>query len=53
MITEIEEIFSRLQLKDKRFKKGEVASNDQVECLWSFASVIDSQLSIAKTTKKL
>ena len=52
MITEIEARFSRLQLKDTCFKKGEVASNDQVECLWSFASAIDSQLSIEKTTKK-
>lgn len=52
MITEIEERFSRLQLKDRCFKKGEVASNDQVECPWSFVSTIDGELSIEKTTKK-
>ena len=52
VITEIEERFSRLHLKDRRFKKGEVASDDEVECLWSFASVIDNQLSMENTTKK-
>lgn len=52
VITAVEERFFRLHLKDRRFKKGEVASDDEVECLWSFASVIDNQLSIENTTKK-
>ena len=38
MIAEIEETFSRLHLKDQCFKKGEVASADQVDCLWSFTA---------------
>lgn len=29
-----------------------MASNDQVECLWSFVSAIDGELSIEKTAKK-
>ena len=39
-------------MKDRSFIIGEMATSDSFECLWSFASTIDSKLSMPKTNKK-
>jgi len=52
VISQIEERFQRLSLKDKSFKIGNPASSDSIECLWSFAEIIDSNLSMSSTAKK-
>ncbi len=52
VVSLIEERFQRLSLKDKSFQIGKPASSDSIECLWSFAEMIDGTLSMSNTTKK-
>ena len=44
--------FARLYLKENRFQVSEAATIDEIECLWSFIDLIDSNLLISDTTKK-
>ena len=48
----VQNSFQRLSLKENQFEVGEAATSDEIECLWSFADMIDSELSIYNTTKK-
>lgn len=52
VISLVENRFERLSLKENKFEIGQTATNDDIECLWSFADMIDSQLSMSNTTKK-
>ena len=51
VISLVENRFRRLFLKEKSFKIGDAATNEKIECLWSFAEMIDEQLSMSNTTK--
>ena len=51
VISVVENRFRRLSLKDMNFKIGDAATDDKIECLWSFAEVIDEQLSMSNTKK--
>ena len=52
VISLVEKRFERLSLKDNQFEIGQAATTDEIECLWSFADMIDSNLSMSNTTKK-
>jgi hypothetical protein len=39
-------------VKDRPFQIGKTANSDNIECLWSFADMIDSDLSMSNTIKK-
>ena len=51
VISIVENRFRRLSLKDVNFKIGDTATVDKIECLWSFAELIDGQLSMSNTKK--
>ena len=51
VISVVENRFHRLSLKDMNFKIGDAATDDKIECLWSFAEVIDEQLSMSNTKR--
>ena len=51
VISVVENRFRRLSLKDMNFKIGDAATDDKIECLWSFAEVIDEQLSMSNTKR--
>ena len=52
VISLVEKRFQRLSLKENVFQIGESATTDDIECLWSFADMIDDQLSMSNTTQK-
>ena len=51
VISVVENRFRRLFLEDMNFKIGDAATDDKIECLWSFAEVIAKQLSMSNTKK--
>ncbi len=52
VISLVQNRFQRLSLKEEKFEIGDTATEDDIECLWSFADMIDSELSMSNTTKK-
>ena len=52
VISLVQSRFEKLSLKENNFQIGKTANSDDIECLWSFADMIDSNLSMSNTTKK-
>ena len=51
VISVVENRFRRFSLKDMNFKIGDAATDDKIQCLWSFAEVIDEKLSMSNIKK--
>ncbi len=45
-------VISLKTVKENKVEMGDIATDDDIECLWSFVDMIDSSLSMSNTTKK-